>query len=127
MTPLMWAVLNNWQNTVSILLKRGASPNVKNDGGWTGLMLAVGNPVARGTARSLLAHGGDVTAEDGQGQTPLIIAVHSGATVAVVRLLLEHGSDVNAKDSDGQTLNELARKEHRPDIVGLLKQYGAKK
>jgi ankyrin repeat protein len=40
-TPLHWAVRHNFSDMVRTLLKRGASPNVKNKLGETSLMLAV--------------------------------------------------------------------------------------
>jgi ankyrin repeat protein len=77
-------------DSVRLLLESGADPNIRNDGGATALMWAVGDLEK---TRLLLDHGADANARSDDGRTPLLIAAGRYGSVAVVKLLLDHGAN----------------------------------
>lgn len=69
-TPVMMAAESGHHETVSLLLERGANPNMQDIGGWTALMKAA----ARGhteVVRLLLAFGADADQKNNAGHTAL--------------------------------------------------------
>jgi uncharacterized protein len=136
-TPLKWAVQCNRLKTASLLLDHGANVNLQDLNGYTPLIDAV--PVdhlaSLAMVRLLLEHGANVNVQDEQGNSVLYFAVLEAIVSAaktketdndIIRLLLEHGADPNIADKQyGYTL--LTTAGNRPDIVALLKQYGARK
>ena len=73
------------------------------------------------TVRLLLYHGANVnTGINEWSSTPLMCAVEGG-NVAVVRLLVAKGAQLDSVDGSGDTALTLARADHRPEIVRLLK------
>jgi ankyrin repeat protein len=103
-TPLMWAIANNYSNTVRLLLEHGADANMPDKNGDTPLTMSIElkRPVI---LRLLLRHGANVNAPlNDEGLTPLMLASRlRNSQSELVRLLLEHGADINAKDKHGKT------------------------
>ncbi|MBI5037011.1 ankyrin repeat domain-containing protein [Candidatus Micrarchaeota archaeon] len=106
-TPLFWAAIKtlgeNHAQTVQLLLKSGASTEIKSERGRTPLHEAAesGNEEA---AKLLLKHGAFVNARTKRSKrTPLHYAAYLGRGSAVAKLLLEHGAYPNAKDHQGYT------------------------
>ena len=93
-TPLMQAVLYGDAESVRLLLKGGADPNVRNEAGATPLMWAVSDLEK---TRLLLDRGADVNARSEDSRTALLIAAGRFGSQEVVRLLLDRGADINAK------------------------------
>jgi ankyrin repeat protein len=89
-TPLLYAALYGNADTVRLLLESGAEPNIRNDGGATALMWAVGDLEK---TRLLLEHGADANGRSDDGRTPLLIAAGRYGSSAVVKLLLDHGAN----------------------------------
>jgi ankyrin repeat protein len=106
------------------LLREGASVRVRDSGGWSVVMEAVG---ARDLVllREALARGADVNTATAEGLTPLYLATWCKNSAAV-RLLLEQGADVRPKHPTvGQTALWVATQNHDQAIIRLLKQHGA--
>jgi ankyrin repeat protein len=72
----------------------------------------------------LLERGANIEARNKRGDTALILAASNGGyeDAETVRLLLEKSADVGAKNNQEQTALDLALKNHRTEIVRLLKQ-----
>lgn len=76
-TPLHAAAAGGVVALVDLLLKRGANPNLTQQGGWTALHAAAqsGN---RAMAETLLAHGANLNQRADNNQTPLDMALLKG-------------------------------------------------
>jgi ankyrin repeat protein len=117
---------------VDLLLELGASPNVRDAGGRTPLMIAITHSHIYGKkggaswierfvpprllegqedwehrgvepVRALLAKGADVALTDLAGLTALHHAARSDYNTEIARLLIAHGADVNVRDKAGKT------------------------
>jgi ankyrin repeat protein len=97
-TPLMWAAFARYPKTVGVLLERKASVNAQDAFGCTALYRAV-----------------EVTAP------------RDLAGTDIIRQLLANGANPNVATNAGFTPVQFAQYHHRPDLVALLRQSGAKK
>lgn len=112
--------LNGYNNTLKILMSKGADVNTKNHFGTPVLTLAVGAN-QQDTVNILLAAGAALNEKDNLfGSTPLIEAAISDKP-EMVRLLLNRGADKNATNNEGQTALAVANKNDFQDIVDLLR------
>jgi ankyrin repeat protein len=57
---------------------------------------------------------------------PVYAAIRADCPVELVRLLLEAGADPNTTGPDGHTLEQLATRRGRSDLVRLLRRYGGR-
>ncbi|KAJ4860563.1 ankyrin repeats (3 copies) domain-containing protein [Trichoderma breve] len=123
-TPLLQAVANGNVVVAKLLLKHGATVDLKPRKGITPLFLAI-ECGHEEVVQLLLENGFDINLKDQQGRTPLILAVENGH-VAIVQLLLHRGADINLTDSNGgrTPLSYAAEKGHTA-IVQLLLDKGA--
>ncbi len=103
LTPLLAAVEAGDAAVVTNLLKQNMNLEVRNQRGWTPLVIATeqGNVVI---ASLLVAKGADVNARSTsiQGSTALCFAAQRGDT-ALLELLLKRGADINARSKNGGT------------------------
>lgn len=106
------------------LIADGASPNVRDVGGFTPLMGAVVNDQVP-AARTLLDAGAEVNARAHGGLTPLMLAVINDRR-EVVKLLLERGADINAQTGAGWTAYTFAVWKGDTELERLLLGHGAK-
>ena len=122
--------------TVQWLLSHDADPNVREDAGWTPLILAANNGWLE-VVRILLQHNADSNMRGDDYQTPLHRASEHWYP-DVARLLLGHGTEVNALDMNGSTALHLVApnepfgggfrpkpKEGGLEVARLLIEYGA--
>jgi ankyrin repeat protein len=63
--------------------------------------------------------------DDGQATPVVVAAIHSGCSAQLLELLLDSGADPNAAGSHGRSPYRLATATGRPDLVELLRRYGA--
>lgn len=121
---LLWAAHHDNLETVSLLLTRGAEPNVANRYGITPLSEAALNGNAAMVER-LLAAGADPNKTPLGGDTPLMLAARSGNAKSV-ELLLAKGAAVDARETwHGETALMWAAGENHPEVVRLLVKAGA--
>ena len=122
-TPLMLAADCNNYMAACLLLRHGASVNVRNSSGSTPLHLAVKRN-RKSLVRLLLAYNADVNIQDNSGHTVLHQSVIRGDE-NLVRLLLEHHADVNIQNKCGETPLPLSIKMGHENLVMLLAEHSA--
>ena len=121
-TPLMYASLYGDSDSVRLLLKSGADPNIRNDAGAAALMWAVDDLEK---SRLLLEHGANANARSEYGQTPLIIAAGRLGSGPVVKLLLDHGANPSEKAPNGETPLLAAASTGDEATLGMLLDHGS--
>ncbi len=124
-TILYFAAMYGRDESVRMLLERGASANVaRSTDGMTPLHIACQERRSAEVVRALLEEGANVEALDSGGRTALIIACsdkpkddESGdredagkryIQKAIISLLLKHGSNLSKLNDQGQTPVEIA-------------------
>lgn len=114
---------------VTAALDAGLDPDVRDEGGWTPLMMAEDPRIAR---RLILA-GADVNVRSLDTHTPLIEAARD-CNLEVVRLLLQSGADVQARDTaSNRTPLEWTGDcypqgdDRHEEVVKVLRAAGARK
>ena len=126
-TAVAWAVYNNNEEMVDLLLRYGSDgPDVSaaNENGISPLHLACINVNATIVAK-LLRAGADPNAKKWTGETPLLACANSGSADGVEDLLA-HGADVNARENNkDQTALMWAAAEGHADVVKVLIDRGA--
>jgi hypothetical protein len=144
-TPLMAAVIGDQTPMVRWLLRQGANPAIRDDGGFLALMLAVreGRPGSvaelatyhRGELDSALLlaalvgghevidtltnYGASVYARMDDGRTPLMVAAENGHLEAV-KLLIDIGSSRFSTDAEGKGAADLAEAAGHPEIAAWI-------
>ncbi|MDO5536771.1 MAG: ankyrin repeat domain-containing protein [Desulfovibrionaceae bacterium] len=143
---------HDYVRPVKLLLEHGADPDIRDDGGWTPLMIAastiyrdeieqlirykgnVGSMSGRMylidsgprtyVMEALLEGGAKADAETPEGFTALAMACYTGRTKAV-EVLLKHGADPNHRDSFGNRAWQYNCRRHAyDDIRALFAKYG---
>jgi len=126
-TPLQYAVLNNYRPLMDWLHDHGADPNARGRDGETPLHTAIisdHSPDHR-VLRALLETGADVNAGNNYGDTPLHRAAYLGTTDKV-RFLVSNKADVERRAQRGETpLLYASRPEGHPEAVLALLEGGA--
>jgi ankyrin repeat protein len=118
--PLGLAAFFGREDSVRLLLARGANPNLAARNALK--VAAIHAATASGSlpiARALIEAGADVNAAQQAGFTPLHAAAMEGR-LELAKLLLEHGADRNAKAEDGRTPLAMARDAKREALVDIL-------
>ena len=126
-SALAWAVYNNDENMVDLLLRSGADgadANAANEYGINPLHLACINQ-NNSIVRKLLRGGADPNRTKWTGESPLMTCANTGA-VSAVKDLLDNGADINASEStQDQTALMWAAAEKHPEVVKLLIERSA--
>ncbi|XVF16482.1 hypothetical protein REPUB_Repub10bG0034900 [Reevesia pubescens] len=99
-------IIGKKEAVISHLLRKGASPHVKDKDGATPLHYAV-HVGAMQTVKLLLNYNVDVNVADRDGWTPLHIAVQS-RNRDIAKVLLINGADKTRKNKDGKTALDLS-------------------
>ena len=123
-TALMAAANKGHSDLVSLLLERGADPDIRTDDGDTALIGAALDGHSD-IVSLLLGAGAKVDAKDKNGTTALMAAAWNGHH-EVVEILLQNGADVNAKTPEGVTAVTFASEDGHQEVVKLLIAAGAR-
>jgi hypothetical protein len=111
------------EETIRLLLKKGANPNHTLDNGLTPLFIAAQHDLVD-TVKLLLKEGANPNQAQNDGVTPVFIAAQNGH-VKIVELLLEKSANPNQVLKDGLTPLFLAAQNGHVKIVELLLEKGA--
>ena len=122
-TPLMWASMRGFAETVELLLAKGANSELQNSDGWTALVAAVWYGHA-GVCRALLEHGVSVNVT-AVNEVPMVVVAAMQGNRQVLKLLLNHGAQIEGSGSDGMTALLMACEYGRADVVQELLNRGA--
>jgi len=120
---LVESVLKSNPEAVMLLLKRGANPNSKAEGGMTALMFAAESGELL-LVKMLVLNGAEPDLSYMEETTPLLIAVLN-SHFEVAQFLLEKGADPNHKDSYQGSALLYAAATNDYEIADLLLFYGA--
>ncbi|KAI4356335.1 hypothetical protein L6164_000365 [Bauhinia variegata] len=106
LTALQKAIIGKKEAVISHLLRKGASPHVKDKDGAAPLHYAV-QVGAKQTVKLLIKYKVDVNAADNEGWTPLHVAIQS-RNRDIAKILLVNGADKTRKTKDGKTALDLS-------------------
>jgi ankyrin repeat protein len=120
-TPLTYAIEQGNKSLVEALLKAGADPNAKSEGGRAPLTLSMDYPEI---FQILLDAKPDPNITNSMGQPALFVAIEQGAPDKA-EALIKAGADVNLKDSYGNSPLKYATDSGNTDIAELLRKNGA--
>jgi tetratricopeptide (TPR) repeat protein len=125
-TPLMYAVMRQDAAMASLLLSRGARPNVLNAENMTALEPAIAlGAGALPAFHVLLQHNADPRAADREGNPLTFVAAKSGNLDAMRILIEKYGLDPNAKSISGTPLVGAAAFAGMEEGVKFLLHAGA--
>ncbi|QSQ12288.1 ankyrin repeat domain-containing protein [Myxococcus landrumensis] len=125
--PGLVPLMKTWMDSVVLhLVKTGAHPDSREEGGDTPLITALQrqNPVL---VDALLTAGADVNLLGKEGMTPLMAALrdYDSVEVSLVERLLDAKADINKATGDRTPLMEAASR-CLPKVVALLLRRGAR-
>ncbi|MCC2646263.1 MAG: serine/threonine-protein phosphatase 6 regulatory ankyrin repeat subunit A-like [Rickettsiaceae bacterium] len=118
--------LQNYKEKYSLLLEKGANPNLPDKDGNPALFQAIRNGSIEAVTL-LLNTGADVNIVSKDGTFPLSLAASSNDD-KMVKLLLEHKADVNLKNTEGKSAIDLTTSLEIKEMLeaAKLKQEQAK-
>lgn len=111
-TALSFAIENNKDIAIGLLLLYGADPNAqvgRYNHSILHFMSTSRGILSKDIFKWLLIAGADIEIKDKNGMTPLLFAVTRGNSSAV-SLLLKHGADIHAEDGKGNTALKIVKK-----------------
>lgn len=111
-----------------LLLQSGADVNKQDNGGYTPLMMGIGEfeDFYLPLIELLLKKGADLEIQDSKGFTALMSAVDSyKPSLPLVTLLLDYKQDLNLRNAEGKTALLLAVENGYVEIARLLLEAGA--
>jgi ankyrin repeat protein len=123
MAPVSMASLFGNEDTLEVLLEKGAIIETKDVSGLTPILIAVEHEHYN-VAKLLLENGANFEAKDNSGRTPLLLASLYG-NEDILKLLLEKGADIEAVDNFGHTSISFAAQRKADNIIELLLEKGA--
>ena len=125
--PVLVACLKNSKDSLEVLIKNGASLDVKSKDGVTPLIFAAANNGVEVMKYLLEVNPKlDLDASADSTYNALLFAALNGAKEAV-EFLISKGADIEYETKSGKTALMLATSKNKKEIVEILKKNGAKK
>lgn len=121
MTPLLWAAGYGQNTTVESLIRSGANPNIKANGGRTALMFASSKGFFH-VVKTLITEGAIINDVDEAGNSALIYAVHQNHAL-VVQELLKNGADLSIMNMYGQTAYSISLAKHNRSTQAIIEAH----
>jgi ankyrin repeat protein len=119
-TSLMYAVIDEENEVVKLLLENGANVNIQDDNGYTALHFASKENLLD-VAKLLLEHGANTNTQDVHGNTPLFWAVFkSKGEGKMIKLLLRYGADKHLENKHGVSPLKLTNTITNYDVLKFL-------
>ncbi len=122
-TPLHYAAEWKLDNAVTVLLEKGANPNIRNANGETAIYNAIKSD-STSTIDLLLQKGAQKNARDYLGNTPLHACVRWDSKNSAMKLI-QWKVDLNVQNLAGKTPLAQAARSARIAMVTLLTENGA--
>lgn len=97
-TVLFWAVCENNEQKVNLILSLGANPNIQDKKGFTAIMYSHNNI---NITKLLITYGADINVQNNSKETFLLRASRL-QNYPIVKFLLESGADVNLADESAR-------------------------
>jgi ankyrin repeat protein len=123
-TALSWAAARGDDDSVLLLLRAKANPNIAGHDGRTPLHWAAQSGNSQ-TLEILLKHNASMKPRDQWKRTPLQYAACNHNDARFLEILLAHGADVDAQDCHERTALGYAAKHNHCESVKCLLQNGA--
>ena len=123
-TPLVAAALAGQTNLVTVLLEHGADPSGRDAGGFTALHAAA-HMGHLDIVELLVDRGVDIDDQKNKAKLSPLHAAAEQNYLEIARFLLDHGAKVGLVESSGWTPIMRATFRSYPDMVRLLREYGA--
>lgn len=124
-TGLQNAAINGNLQIAAILIKAGASLNLRDPLGNTALHLAADRNQVE-MAQLLVDVGASLDVDSRNGMTPLMVAASRG-NAAIVQALLTKGANARKTDFTGRDALSWANDSRRPAVVQLLQRAASKR
>ena len=86
-TPLLFAIDNNKEECVDLLLERGANPNICDRNNWNALMYAATSDNPQYIDKVLRTKKVDINSKENEGYTALMLAAENGNVESLVKLI----------------------------------------
>jgi len=119
-TLLMYAASVNDLDTVNLLLKAKANPDIPDHLGFTPLIVAANKGFTE-IANALIRAGANLNLRNNAGMTALIVAVYGGNNDIIVALI-RNGADITIADGLGHTALDAAKEVNDTEIINFIKQ-----
>lgn len=124
---------NTWSttNTIRVLLKNGANPNIQNNEGVTALMMAAkysDTDSTLDTVKNLLEFRADPNIQDNYGNTTLIIismfdSYNNKVKENTIKLLIDYGSKIDIVNNRNKTVFDFVSDPLKTKIIEWRSSY----
>lgn len=120
-TPLLWAARVGSANTVALLLKNGADPDIKDSNGETPLMWAA-KLGFKNVVQALVESKARINASSTRDCTALMWAVKK-EQLDIVQCLLQENADPAVRDTSGKAALDYAQKHNNQEIIKAITRH----
>lgn len=121
MTPLLWAAGYGQNSTVEYLIRSGANPNHRSNGGKTALMFAASKGFFH-VVKTLITDGANLNDVDEFGNSALIYASHQDHAL-VIQELVRNGADLSIVNIYGQSAYSIALIKHNKSAQASIESH----